>query len=249
VIAADNQTAFSDVLDGPAIAAADAGAPAPLATDASGQFTAGSDSPPHYSCDGGPCPPHAAQWAVKNDCGSNTKLLSTCNNGIHDDCTDFVSRALHFGGGFPQISHGNRLFNTKDPDQWYQVRFLHGLIPRRTSWAWANAYWLANFERRYGGYYYKFKKTPQITSQIGDGALIFASHGAGKFAEIFHTGIVSRVTGRNLFITQHTFNYVNRPLWAQPGHPSWFNDRYRHAFIVSAVWVVNPVIIRSYKHH
>ena len=242
-----NQTAFSSVLDGPAIAAADAGAPPPLATDAFGQFTGGVDSPPPYNCNGGACPAHAATWAIAHDCGSSTqKNVNYCDNGYHDDCTDFVSRALHWGGGFREISSGNRLLDAKDLDQWYRYVYAFGV---KTGWTWANAHDLAVFENRYGAYWYKFEKTQQKISGISAGALIFASHGAGNFGEIYHTGIVTKVTGRNLYITQHTFNYVNRPLWAPAGHPSWFNDRYKHGYIVSAVWVANPLIVTFADHN
>ena len=103
----DNETALSDVLDSSLITAMDANAPAPLATDAFGQLTGGVDQPPPPgTCGSGPCPAHAASWAVNHDCSKPDKYA--CNNGYTDDCTDFVSRALHTGGGFPEISHGNR---------------------------------------------------------------------------------------------------------------------------------------------
>jgi hypothetical protein len=97
----DMPTATSPTLDGPP----PSGGPAPVATDSSGNFVAGADStsaPCINAEDGGEhggylCPnrDNEQSWALKNAFGNNG--VSPKKN--YNDCTDFVSRALHKGGG------------------------------------------------------------------------------------------------------------------------------------------------------
>ena len=223
--ASDGQTAFSDVLDGPAIAAANSGAPASLGTDSTGSFTGGTEtvSVPASRCFGAnPCDQgNAATWAINHDYPGTNKG----ENGFGDDCTDFVSRALNKGGHFQQYWQGSALLpSTKhNLNYWYQYHYYVGGVfgpYAATSRTWARAISLATFEKHYGAYFYKYEKTQtNVSSNIRVGAVIFAAiaKGSTQWGKIDHTGIVTAVSGRNLYITQHTKNYTNMPLWAAAG--------------------------------
>jgi Putative amidase domain len=234
----DEQTAFSDILDGPEIAAADSGAPAPLATTPSG-FAGGSEIVPDVTAGQG----NAAKWAKAHVC-PNAPTASACDNYFTDDCTDFASRALAFGGGFPEYWGANPTLPSSKHNlhYWYQYHYsILGYHTAATSSTWARAHSLAEFEKYYGGYFYKYEKTQtNVSSNIKPGALIFGaiSKGSTEFAKIDHTGMVTSVAGNNLYITQHSTNYLSRPLWATHKHRSWFNDSNG---LLGAVWVTNPV--------
>jgi hypothetical protein len=192
----DNQTAWSATLDASTIAAIDANAPAPLASDAFGNLIAGTHNPPN-----GPNLAGAASWARSNVCPD-----WWCNNRYQNDCTDFVSRALHLGGSFPYVTAPQG--NAKDLDQWY-----YNKNHKVATYTWAGALYLADMEKRYGTYFYHFAKKSTSTSNIIAGSPIFASMTGTHFYDISHAGVVTKVMGRNLIITQHTRN-VTEPLWA-----------------------------------
>jgi hypothetical protein len=243
-----NQTAFSAILDGPAMAADDSGAPAPLATDSYGNLLGGEETVPTQSS--GPYDAAAtAAWALKNDCRAHS---SACNNGYTDDCTDFVSRGMHYGGGWPEIWRPGRSrilpASKQDPDAWYNYRYsVMGLHFDATAHDWANSEGLAKYERRYVAYFYKYvHRRTNVSPYIIPGAIIFAASHNENFSHIFHAAIVTRVTHRNLYVTQHSPNFAGRPLWAAVGTPSWFND---HPFETKAAWVTDPQVISSYVCH
>ena len=238
-----DETALSDTLDAATIADDDSDAPAPLPVTSTGQFVAGPDSVTGGGCGSGPCQASAATWALNHICPNDPKR---CDNGFSEDCTDFVSRALRFGGGFPEIWSGNRYGDYSDKDSWYQ---FHGSFMTKTAYNWAGEPNLARYEKRYGGasIFYKYgRKQGSVNSAIGSGALIFASHlHGGRFANIYHVGMVTKVSGDNLYITQHSTDFKNRPLWASTGS-SWFNDN--HHYLVK-VYVANPDVIMHWVKH
>ena len=82
----------------------------------------------------------AAAWARANVKSSDNPY------GYGDDCTDFVSRAMHFGGGMPFIDVSG-FVNNKDDNNWYAY-VLAGLRIRTHSWGSAPD--LATFLRSTG---------------------------------------------------------------------------------------------------
>lgn len=219
--AGTSQNAWSPVLDASTISFLEQSSPAPLATDAFGNFISGSDT----VNGGGPGLAGAVSWALAHVCKGDT-----CNNDYRDDCTDFVSRALHVGGTFPYVEAQH--LDSLDLDQWYER-------PDRanTTGTWATALLFADFQWRYSGGngWYKYEKKSQSTTGIPAGTLVFASSKTGNagWIDIYHMGIVTKVLGRNLIITQHSRN-ITEPLWRMGRTPGWFNLN------VKAVWAVVP---------
>lgn len=237
----DNQNAWSPVLDAAFIAAVGENAPAPLATDAFGNFTAGSDS-------GSPCPGPCqsaltaiASWGKSNALcgGTNPNNHSLCwDHYDRDACTDFASRALQLGGGVGFFEEQHLTTTSRhDLDQWY--------YNKAHIWAtgtWADALYLADLEKRYGGHFYSYaSKTPEDTD-INAGSFVFATFNPDKeFFTIDHTGVVIKVLGKNLIIAQHNKNAIE-PLWAAAGQASWFNHK------VVAAWAVQPYLGQFVDH-
>ncbi len=222
VSAAEMPTASSPALDGPP----PSGGPAPLATDNSGNFVAGADStsaPCINAPDGGEhggylCPNrnNEVSWALQNAFGSN--------NGFGIDCTDFVSRALHRGGGLKMdLAPIPWLVTYQHSDKyWYRVHLSSGTF---NSLSWSVAQRLANFFNNQGSYFLKY------ASNAKPGYDIFANWrlqppadptpGSG-FNSIDHVGVITVVNGTGIYITQHTKNRKNESLYRQAGRRSWF---------------------------
>jgi hypothetical protein len=236
VSAGSDQTAFSDVLDGPAIAAANQDAPAALATDAFGQLVAGTDTLPDSS-GGGPTSsylPGAADWAKKHAYPGTKK-----DHLFSPDCTDFGSRATHLGGGMPfNVPKDTSLIGLQSGkshlNYWYDWVTQ---IWTQTSYSWADAHNFSIFLKIHKGYFMQHGRKSGNTSQVQDGMIIFGAMHGGGFGKIDHTGVVTNVTGRNIFITQHSVNRLNEPLWAISGHKSWFGRTAK----LRNVWVVWPI--------
>lgn len=178
--------------------------------------TGGGSNPPTTPPNGGrPLPPNkynaagAAAWATAN--------AHPGGNPFPDDCTDFVSRAMHIGGGLPEINTG--LFgipgyNRADDSNWYM------LWPNFHSYSWTSAPHLANFLRLTGW-------RQQVSLQAASpGDLIFVNWGyPGRDIPplqtdrtgpggIDHVGMVvsnpgSR-RGYDIQIAQHTSNTIEK---------------------------------------
>ena len=232
----DEQTAFSDVLDGPAIAAADSNAPTPLATTPTG-FAGGSESVPNVTARQGKRPSGPRRSLPNAPSASAAQLLHRRLHGLR-----IPGPSLRRGLPGVLVGEPKVPLTKHNLHYWYQYHYsILGYHTAATSSTWARAHSLAEFEKTYGGYFYKYEKTQtNVSSNIKPGAVIFAAiaKGSTQFAKIDHTGMVTSVAGNNLYITQHSTNYLSRPLWATHKHRSWFNDSNG---LLGAVWVTNPV--------
>jgi hypothetical protein len=226
----EQPTAYSAVLDGPGSTG-----PAPLATDGSGNFTTGTEStsaPCINAPNGGKhggffCSDRAdtVSWALANTVPGTRDFY---NGFTLDDCTDFSSRSLAFGGGLPQdVAPFPGLPMDKHNDKyWYQLR----RFPlTSTSNSWANAAHLANFFLHQGTYYL------QHMNNAKPGYIIFAQWHGGPLIHMSHDGVITAVNGRNIYITQHSASRKNESLYRQAGRRSWFKAKPSLRF-----WIVIP---------
>ncbi len=143
----------------------------------------------------------AASWALGRWNGTN--------NGYGDDCTDFVSRAIHFGGGDQEDYGWTAPENYRDDHYWYRSTWYGVTV---ATYSWAGAYHFAdhlvlrgNYKRMYWSY-----STP--------GDVIFANWSGSSFKGISHTGIITKMSNGWPMITQHTNDKKNEPLW------DWLNS-------------------------
>jgi hypothetical protein len=214
----EQPTAYSTALDDPG-----SDGPAPLATDSSGNFTTGTETTsapcinaPNGGQHGGYlCPDRGktVNWALAHTVPGTHKFY---NGFTLDDCTDFSSRSLTFGGGLPEdIAPVPALPADKHNDKyWYQVHLWPFTY---TSNSWANAYHLANFFLQQGSYYLKHANNAQ------PGYIIFAQWQGKAFKDMSHDGVITVIHGSNIYITQHSAARKNESLYRQAGRPhSWY---------------------------
>ncbi|MCG7209449.1 DNRLRE domain-containing protein [Streptomyces arenae] len=213
VTAASEITAYSASLDG-----TPAGTPSALATDSStGYFTAGTET---VSASGG-------HWAnLSGVVAWANKWYDGTYNGFSDDCTDFASRALHYGGKLNENTPSVPPAHHSDDHYWFQS---HGLFGATTSYSWAGAYHQANFQNIEGSYFYSYA----LDASPGD--LIFANWSGGSFSGISHTGVVVKNHGGNLYIDQHSNTRHNEPLLKEGSQKTWASG---HPNL--HVWIVSP---------
>jgi hypothetical protein len=234
-----DQTAFSDVLDGPAIEAADDGAPTPLATSAFGQPTAGSETVPGSDPSRGDTVNEAGvvSWAEKHAYPGTKR-----NDNFHPDCTDFASRAIHIGGGMVEnLPNNTSWLSLEDAkshlNYWFDYHGSSGPVNwTQTSYSWADAHNLSIFFKIQKAYFMRFGRSSSSTSNVQAGMIIFGAMHGGGFGKIDHTGVITKVTGKNIFITQHSINRLNEPLWKMPGEKSWFS----RTAALQNVWIFLP---------
>lgn len=234
-----DQTAFSDVLDGPAITAADQNAPTPLATDTFGNLVAGDETVPD------PAGPHGSalnlagvvSWAKKHAFPGTKR-----NDNFHPDCTDFASRAVHIGGGMAENlptdhSWANLQSKKSHLNYWFNYHgSTFGVNWTQTSYSWADAGNYATNLKIHKAYFMRFGRKASSTSNVKAGSVIFGATRGGGFGKIDHTGVVTLATGRNIFITQHSVNRLNEPLWRTAGKKTWFGRESKMRY----VWIVIP---------
>jgi hypothetical protein len=70
-----------------------------------------------------------------------------------------------------------------------------------------------------------------IFAELNDGG----HHKTPDFSLIDHTGVITTVSGTDVYITQHSPSYQNISLFRQKGHMSWYRAS-RHLFY----WIVVP---------
>ncbi|MEV5842749.1 DNRLRE domain-containing protein [Streptomyces sp. NPDC051985] len=124
------------------------------------------------------------------------------------DCTNFVSRALHLGGGMKKKYDSYAYLNEDDLDYWWRYKGkLYGYNQSRT---WINAAALKNFI-----YHYALWKTHSTSSaQLGD--VIFYDWDPSAKDGIEHSSVISRIDANGkIFVAQHSHPYAYRPLATQ----------------------------------
>ncbi|MDQ2876738.1 MAG: amidase domain-containing protein [Actinomycetota bacterium] len=209
------QTAYSAALD----TGTTSGAPGTVAADSAGNCTIGSDSTsaPCISNTGGGrsggyyCPNRGNEvsWALAHSYPAPQRD----KNGYSDDCTDFVSRSLNYGGGLPQDTPASPLLQHRNTKYWFLDLEAD---PRVASYTWGDALDLAKFFVGQGSYFLGFASN----SKTGD--IIFASWKGQGFDRISHLGVITAVNGHNVYITQHSNNRKNEALFRESGRISWF---------------------------
>jgi cell wall-associated NlpC family hydrolase len=159
-----------------------------------------------------------AKWAVTNATwgGWDPMFIGT-------DCTDFVSRALHFGGGLREVTPPAPQQTNHDNDrtQWYddvQVRlspWLVGSSIRHTyAKTWSEAPWSFEYQLSRGG-----RVVPRSAVQVGDVAYVNL-HGSSSDG-IDHAAIVTKVTATNVYIAQQSNPNQYSPIFDSPNAASW----------------------------
>jgi hypothetical protein len=161
----------------------------------------------------------------------NSKNINSYN-GFSDDCTDFISRSMNKGAGFPYIYKGNPTTNKHNLGYWYQT---HGFWGTSTSASWANAQDLLYYENNHNATFL------HAFDQVGIGDILFVDWkgtSAGANGGINHAALVSKTTTSNLYVTQHSPTQVNEPVYWEQGHSSWQgSDPYM------TIWALVPVYV------
>ena len=158
--------------------AAPAGAP-------TGGLTGGEENPASVNRAG------AANWALANWNGTYY---------FGNDCADFVSRALAYGGRDPE-TYGS--LNPSDNHNWFFFQYRYGF---RYSYSWSVAEDLAIHEWWRGSYFLKYWNNAR------PGDVIFANWNGTNFSGISHVGLVTGMKNGAPLITQHSPSQKNIPL-------------------------------------
>jgi hypothetical protein len=159
-----------------------------------------------------------AQWAVENaNWGSWNPLF------IGNDCTDFVSRALHFGGGLSEIvpSPAQQTHHDNNRNYWYldeqaqlSPRIVGSTIRHTYSKTWSEAPWSFAYQLGRGGIV-----VPRSDVEVGDVA--YVNLGGSSQKGIDHAGIVTRVTATNVYVAQQSNPDSYLPVFDDPSRASW----------------------------
>jgi hypothetical protein len=132
----------------------------------------------------------AAKWALANWNGTYY---------FGDDCADFVSRALAYGGGDPEKIGTN----PSDDHYWYFLQYRYG---HYNSHSWSVAEDLAIHLLWRGSYFLKY------WNNASPGDVIFANWNGTNFSGISHVGLVTGMKNGAPLITQHSPSQKNIPL-------------------------------------
>jgi hypothetical protein len=164
-----------------------------------------------------------ARWALAN-------VHAVGNNGFNDDdCTDFASRAMHFGGLLQEDVPFSPLLQHTDDRYWFRV--LDGFFTEN-SYSWGGAkhlahhfhliksHWLVNAQ--------SLRNSLTVPTSVKPGDIIFANWTGAAFNGISHTGIITSINNGVPMITQHS-NDLTESL-------SFWHQKNPGAF----VWVVQP---------
>ena len=164
----------------------------------------------------------------------------------NNDCTDFVSRALHLGGGDPETTKYGFWpipLNKGALGNWYQPHYDLG--KHGASNSWGGAYPLAQHLKDNGSKFLVNGATQDQVPQSGTwpgvkpGDVIFINQdgkpakNSDAFHGIDHAGIVVGVQNGQILIAQHSSTKGGndiRPL------SKWFNDNQGK----SKIWIVEP---------
>ncbi|WP_327744462.1 amidase domain-containing protein [Streptomyces europaeiscabiei] len=121
------------------------------------------------------------------------------------DCTNFVSRAVHYGGGARMKGTGDESHKSKNywwykPDNWVHDE----------TWTWVNASYFKAFV------YNHMLSSKRTTSNAFTGDVVFydwTGNGSVDHASIISK--ISKISNGKIYVTQHTKSYKYRSLAAQ----------------------------------
>ncbi len=156
---------------------------------------------------------------------ANSNASSKNNNGYNsDDCTDFSSRAMYYGGGMHMKGPQGIVHIDSNDNNWY-----HYVGGTSYSKSWGDVSDNAKFEMNQGA------KFMQRQSDIAAGDLLYVDWAGGTgFDHLNHMGVVTKVTSKNIYIAQHTRNGTDTLNGG--GAHSW-----KHAHPYLSFYVARPV--------
>jgi hypothetical protein len=143
--------------------------------------------------------PGEVNWAFANVNGSY--------NGFGNDCTDFVSRAEHIGGGDP-------MYEGLPPTDTYWFYGYYGTYSHSWTVALDLAWHLAGNGSQFLPYAYEAEPGDVIFANWTGGGV------GGPWNGIDHVAVITKVVNGQIWMTQHSPSQSNEPLagWQQ-GHP------------------------------
>jgi hypothetical protein len=132
-----------------------------------------------------------------------------------DDCTDFVSRALHQGGGLRLVEPSVKNMKAHDSNRnlWYFDVRTKGLHVDYSD-TWSLAPWSFIYQQSRGGI-----RVGKSEATRGDIAYVDFSGASSK--HIDHAGIVTKVAGNNVYISSMTNPERNLPIYKPHSGSSW----------------------------
>lgn len=153
-----------------------------------------------------------ARWAVANANWWGWNKLYGSN-----DCTDFISRALHFGGGLAERypTNGHWVAYGNNRSLWYDQSNPH--FNHYYSKTWGFAPWSFTYQFSRGG-------SIALRSAVRVGDIAYANLYGWSEVGIDHAAIVSKVVGGNVYVAQQTAASQYRPIWKIHGGSSWQSD-------------------------
>ena len=159
-------------------------------------------------------------WASNN-------AYSSQDNGYNDDCTDFASRAMYYGGGMHMIKPSGSLPHIDSNDKhWYHQRTWRPLYSKSWGVAKNNFAFLRN----------QGTAVSHSLAGMGTGDIVYVNwNGDRSGNHVDHTGVIVRVTSKNAYIAQHTSNTIDS-LNNEKGWHSWHGSN-PHLYL----WVTRPV--------
>ncbi|WAZ23051.1 DNRLRE domain-containing protein [Streptomyces cinnabarinus] len=135
----------------------------------------------------------AATWAVSN---WDAPAMYA------QDCTNFVSRAVHFGGSVKMKGGiGDRPYSV---DAWWRKK---GILGPDETYTWVVSGWLKKFTER------NMLHSKRNTSNAYVGDIIF--YDWDNNGVINHASIITKISNGKIYVTQHNKNYKYRSLAAQ----------------------------------
>lgn len=197
-----------------------------IATNADGSFTS---APVNLPADTQMTSDHralsvsnAVSWAYTHWNGGPISSRYT-----HDDCTDFVSRVLNYGGKLPMVipPHAVR-------DRTNYFWYYRGGEHYSNSWGFAPS--LAAFLYHRGSLFRSYVSQ----TKVGDVAFVNWSGSSNiNLNTINHAGFVTQVHGGNPYITQHSYSRKNEPIYWVTHKPSWWIGHPN-----MTIWIVRPQV-------
>jgi RHS repeat-associated protein len=155
-----------------------------------------------------------ATWAHNN--------VNSYVNAFGDDCTNFVSRALHYGGGDPM--HEGVVYDIQNDNYWWYDK-ANLRAPYSHSWSVSNE--LAKHLWLRHSYFIRYWKNAT------KGDVIFINWQGNNFSGIGHVGVVTGMWHEKPLITQHTPSQKDIPLNYWLTHPAGGGHN-------AHVWIASP---------
>ncbi|MBO9042629.1 amidase domain-containing protein [Curtobacterium flaccumfaciens] len=143
-----------------------------------------------------------ANWALRYSTEPHS------SNWFSPDCTNFVSRALHWGGLANMVGNEITTHISHDANRWFLDRAFGKNIFYSMSWGHQPENY--NFQMSHGG-------VSVGRSNVKLGYLAYAAFNGGGKSSIDHAAVVTKVTGSNIYVSQHSHNTRNEAIFGS-GH-------------------------------